>query len=158
MKKTNAPQEATTFKFQFTRMMIVLAIAIYALCAIGIIMSIHRIVLLGIHNLLDALQSPFLILICLFAIVLLTATLIRSRYLVTDTQFITEFGFIKSAYPLEKITSILLDTDNHKLTIYMGEEYFGVVTAPEWNNDLVQAIREKNPNVEFSFTLSEKKE
>jgi hypothetical protein len=65
---------------------------------------------------------------------------------------------IKSKFPVKEITSILLDTDSHKLTVYMGEEYFVVTTSPEWNNDLVQAIRAKNPEVEFTFTLSDKQE
>ena len=158
MKNTNPPQETNTFKFQFTKLLIGIAVAIYTLCVLGIVLSIIRIVQNGIHGLIDVLQSPFLILICLFAIALLTAMLIHSCYKVTDTDLVIEFGFIKSSYPLSKITSILLDTDTHKLTIYMGEEYFMVTTNPEWNNDLVQAIRAKNPEVEFTFTLSDKQE
>lgn len=158
MKKTSAPQEAKSFKFRFTPLMIALACAVYLLCLVGIAMSIWRIANEGIHDFSDVLESPFLILICLFGIVVITALLIRSRYLVTKEHFITQFGLIKSKFPVKEITSILLDTDSHKLTVYMGEEYFVVTTSPEWNNDLVQAIREVNPDVEFSFTLADKKD
>ena len=158
MKKTSAPQEAKSFKFRFTPLMIALACAVYVLCLVGIAMSIWRIANEGIHDFSDVLESPFLILICLFGIVVITALLIRSRYLVTEEHFITQFGLIKSKFPVKEITSILLDTDSHKLTVYMGEEYFVVTTSPEWNNDLVQAIRDVNPAVEFSFTLADKKD
>ena len=58
---------------------------------------------------------------------------------------------------MEKLTSILLDTDTKKLTVYMGEEFFVVTTNPTWNNDFVQALREVKPDIEFSFTLAEGK-
>lgn len=69
-----------------------------------------------------------------------------------------QFGFIKSKFPIEKFTSVLLDTDSKKITVYMGEEFFVVTTNPEWNNDFVQALREVKPDIEFSFTLAEYKE
>ncbi len=79
----------------------------------------------------------------------------RSRYLVTEEDFIAQFGFIKSKFPIRNITSLLLDTDTQKLTVYMGEEFFVVMTDAKWNNDLVQAIRRVKPEVEFSFTLAD---
>ena len=82
--------------------------------------------------------------------------LIRSQYVIEDELFIMQFGFIKSKYNVKDITSILLNTDTHKLTVYMGEQYFVVTVNPEWNNDFVQAIREINPDIEFSFTLANK--
>lgn len=156
MKKRSAPQEAKIFKFRFTPLMIVLACAILALCAVGIGVSIWRITQSGVHGVSDALKSPFLILVCLFGIAVVVALLIRSRYLVTEDHLITQFGFIKSKYAIKEITSILLDTDLRKLTVYMGEQYFVVTTNPEWNNDFVQALREAKPDIEYSFTLAEK--
>ena len=72
-----------------------------------------------------------------------------------DGQLVLQFGFIKSKYPLNAVTSLLLDTDTKKITVYMGEDFFILTTHPTLNNDLVQAIRKENPDVEFSFTLSE---
>lgn len=158
MKKPIAPQEAKIFKFRFTPLMIILACVALALCLVGIGLSIWRIIEDGVQYFGDALKSPFLILISLFGVVLIIALLLRSRYLVTNEHFIMQLGLIKNKYALQDITSLLLDTDTQKLTVYMGEEFFVAITNPEWNNDLVQAIREKNPNVEFSFTLADKTE
>lgn len=157
MSKQSAPQEAKIFKFKFTLPMILVAIAALALCAVGIGLSIWRIVKDGIHDFGDVLKSPFLIAISVFAIVVIVALLVHSRYVVTKQSFTIQFGFIKNTYDLSKVTSLLLDTDSHKLTVYMGEEFFVVTTNPEWNNDLVQAVREGNPDVEFNFTLAEPK-
>ena len=158
MKKNPAPQEAKIFKFRFTPLMIILACVALTLCAVGVGLSIWRIVKEGIHDFDDVLKSPFLIAISLFGIVLIVALLLRSRYVITKEQFIMQFGLVKSKYAIQDITSLLLDTDTHKLTVYTGEEFFIVTTNPEWNNDLVQAIREIKPEVEFSFTLAEKKD
>ncbi len=155
MKKSSVPQEAKFFTFKFTLLMWILAGAALLLCVAGTALSIWRIAVEGIHSFGDVLKSPLLIAISLFGIVLIVALLIRSGYAVKDGQFIIQFGLLKNRFPIEKITSILLDTDTHKMTIYMGEEYFVVTTDPTYNNDLVQAIRELNPSVEFSFTLAE---
>ena len=81
-----------------------------------------------------------------------------SREAYTEDALITQFGFIKSKFLIKSFTSITLNTDVQKLTVYMGEEYFALVISPEWNNDFVQAIRKINPDVEFNFTLSETKD
>ncbi len=145
-----------SFKFIFTPIMVILACAVLLLCLAGIGLSVWRIIDEGIHGFTDALKSPFLIAICVFGIVIVTALLIRSQYVVTDEYLISQFGLIKSKFPLKDITSVLLDTDSRKLTVYMGEEYFVITTNPDWNNDMVQALRERNPKIDFSFTLTEK--
>ena len=155
MKKINAPQEAKNFKFKFTPLMLILAYTVIALCIVGIVLSVLRITKYGIHEFRDILKSPFLILICAFGIVVVISMLIRSRYVVIGEEFITQYGLIKSKFHIKSFTSVLLDTDSRKLTIYMKEEFFVVTTNPEWNNDLVQAIREVNPDIEFSFTLAD---
>lgn len=158
MKTEHAPHEAKFFKFRFTPLMITLAIAVILLCAAGTALSIWRIAEYGVKGFSDVLKSPFLIAICLFGIAVVVALLIRSRYVITKDTLTMQFGFIKSKFPIEKFTSVLLDTDSKKITVYMGEEFFVVTTNPEWNNDFVQALREVKPDIEFSFTLAEYKE
>jgi hypothetical protein len=139
--------------------MILLACAVLVLCSIGIALSVWRLTKSGgVHGFGDVLKSPFLILICLFCIAVVISLLIRSQYVVTDEHFIMQFGFIKSTYSVKEITSVLLNTDNQKLTVYMGEQYFVATVNPQWNNDLVQALRKVNPDIEYSFTLADKKD
>lgn len=138
--------------------MIALAIAILVLFTAGIALSVFRIMKYGVNEFSDVLKSPLLIAICLFGIVVVTAMLIQSRYVITKDMFITQFGFIKSKFAIRDFTSILLDTDSKKLTVYMGEEFFVVCTDPNWNNDFVQALRDVKPDIEFSFTLTSKED
>ena len=138
--------------------MILLAIAVILLCSAGIGVSIWRITQNEVKRLGDMLKSPFLIAICVFCIVLMISVLIRSRYILNNEEFIAQFGFIKSKYAVKDFTSVTLDTDTRKLAVYMGENFFILVIDPAQNNDFVQALRKVNPNVEFNFTLAEKKE
>ena len=158
MKNQSAPQEAKYFKYRFTPLILVLAIAVIILFIGGIALSAWRIAKEGIHGVSDVLKSPFLIAICIFGIVVVISILIRSRYIVTQDTFTTQFGIIKSKFQIQNFTSVLLDTDNRKLTVYMGEEFFVVTTNPAWNNDFVQALREAKPDLTFSFTLTEKED
>ena len=157
MKKQSAPHEAKFFKFRFTPLMLILAVAVILLCVAGIGLSAWRIVKQGIHGFNDALKSPLLIAICAFGIVVVAAMLIRSRYVIEEKTLTLQFGIIKNKFPIENFTSVLLDTDSKKLTVYMGEEFFVVNTNPEWNHDFVQALREVKSEIEFSFTLTEGK-
>ena len=120
-------------------------------------MSAWRITQQGINGFNDALKSPLLIAICIFGIVVVVAMLAKSQYIITKDNLIVQFGIIKSKFPVANFTSVLLDTDSKKLTVYMGEEFFVVTTNPEWNNDFVQALREVKPEIEFSFTLTDGK-
>ena len=156
MKKQSAPQVAT-FKFRFTPVMILLAVAVLVLCTAGIALSAWRIAVQGVHGVNDALKSPLLIAICLFGIVVVTAMLAQSRYVITEDMLITQFGLIKSKFAIADFTSVVLDTDSRKLTVYMNEAFFVVTTNPEWNNEFVQALRTVKPELEFSFTLTEGK-
>ena len=158
MKKHNAPQAAETFTFHFTKPIIALAIAVVALCAAGIGLSIWRIVKFGLNDTGDMLKSPFLILICVFCITLVISIFVRSRYIVTEEHFITQFGFIQSKVPVKDLTSILLNSDTNKLTVYIGEQqYFILSINPSWNDDFIAALRKANPSIAFSFTLADKK-
>ena len=157
MNKKQAPVEAKKFKIKFSTLIIGLCIAIYALCIVGAVLSVWRIAKFGIHNFSDALQSPFLIAVCLFCIVLVTAILIKSEYVVDDTHFISKYGFIKSKFAIKDITAIVLDTDTQKLTVNFGEQFIVVSTSLSYNESLIRALLAVNPDIDYSFTLTENK-
>ncbi len=156
MKTQKEVQKTKYFSYQFTKTMLFLAVAVVLLCLAGIGLSVYRIVAFGVHSFSEALQSPFLIAICAFGIVLMISILARSRYGVNKTHYITQFGFIRSKYPIEKITSLCLDTETKKLTVYIGEEFSVLSLDEKWQDEFIAALREVKPEIEFTFTLAEK--
>jgi len=102
------------------------------------------------------LQSPLLIAISLFCIVIIIALLVKSQYIVDDTHYTTQFGFVISRFPIKDITALVLDMDTKKLTVYMGEQFSVLSLSPEWNDEFIAALRAVNPDIEFSFTLADK--
>ncbi len=156
MSKRSKPNEAKYFKYQFSSLILLLSALVYLLCGAGIAVSVYRIVKFGVEpTFLGALKSPLLIGICLFCILLITSILIKSQYVVDDTYYTTQFGFIKSKFLIKEITALELDTDTQKLTLFIGEQYFVLSLNSAWQDEFIAAIRKVNPNVDFTFTLAE---
>ncbi len=147
--------QAKTFKITFTKTILLLAIAILVICVVGIGVSVYRIIEYGINGFTDVLKYPFLIGVCVFCIVLVIAIFVKSQYIVDDQYFTSQYGFIKSKLLLKDVTSVVLDTDTYKLTVYMGEEYCVLSLAKEWNEEFVRALLAANPKIDYSFTFAE---
>ena len=146
--------QAKTFKYKFTGMMIALLIVALVLCAAGLAVSIYRLYNEGVHEFIDALQSPLLIAICVFAIAFIICVLAKSQYVVTEKHYVSQFGFVKSRFLIKDVTKIELDSDTKKLTVFVGEQYMILSILPEQNDAFIQAMREVNQKIDFSFTLA----
>jgi hypothetical protein len=157
MKKQSTQQEPKYFRFQFTKNTIVLSVAALIVCAAAVIISAIRIVKNGLHSFNDFLTSPLLMLIGILGIAVIVALLIKSQYIVDDTHFTTQFGFIKSKTAIKDITSIVYDTETKKLTVYMGEAFSVIAVSPTWNETFVRALLKVNPDIDYSYTVTENK-
>ncbi len=157
MKKNSGSESPKYFRFQFTPALIVMSIAALLVSATAFGISVYNISKNGIHSFNDVLRYPFLMLVSVALIVIVTALLIRSGYLVDDKYFTTQFGLIRSRCELKKITSVVLDRDTYKLTIYTGDSYSVLSVHPSWNEDFVRALLKGNPDIDYSYTLRENK-
>ncbi len=143
------------FKMKFSVAILLLCIAILLLCGVGIGISVWRIVRFGINGFNDVIKYPFLIAVCVFCIVIVISILIRSQYVVVGETFITQFGIIKTKFSIKEMTSLLLDRDLYKLSIYFGEQFSVISVSPTWNEELVRALLDVNPSIDYGFTLAE---
>ena len=151
----NQSSTRQVFKIKFSKTVVILCIAVLALCGAGIGVSVWRILEHGVRSFADALKSPFLIAVCVFCIVVVICLLIKSQYVVEDERFLTQFGFIKSKFSIKEITSLVLDCQKNKLTMKFGEEFFIVTINPAWQENLVRALLAVNPDIDYSFTLTD---
>lgn len=157
MKNKSAPEQKKYFRFKLTPTIIGMSAAALAVCALALVVSVYNIFKNGVHSFSDWLKYPFLILVSAALIVLVAALLIKSQYIVDDKSFTTQFGLIKSKCALKNITSVVLDRDTYKLTIYMGEAFSVVSVQPSWNEDFVRALLKGNPDIDYSYTVTENK-
>ena len=155
MKAQKHSQETTCFKIRFSNTVLWLCVAVFALCGVGIGLSVWRIVEFGIHGFNDVLKYPFLIAVCVFCIVLVASILAKSQYVLDEKHLTTQYGFVKSKFAVKDVTSIVYDTDLKKLTVSFGEQYMTLSVDPESNEKLVRKMLEINPNIDYSFTLTE---
>lgn len=157
MKNADQKNDKQIFKITFSKSIYLLCIAVYLLCIAGIALSVWRIIKFGVHGFNDIIKYPFLIAVCLLCIVLVTAILIRSQYVVDKQYLITQYGLIKSKFAIKDITAVTLDSDSQKLTVNFGEPYTVISVSPAWNEQFVRALLAVNPNIDYSFTFSENK-
>ena len=156
MKKLDT-EKTKVFPFKLSNLLLILSILCLALCAAGITVTIIRIVNFGIHGVMDVLKYPLLLAICLLCIAVVISILIRTHYVVGEQTLTTQYGFIKSTYSIQDFTSITVDMQTNKLTIYQGENFFVLTVKAAWQNDFVQAILEVNPSIQVDYTLTENK-
>ena len=134
--------------------MLLLAIAVLLLCGAGIALSAYRIAKSAPQGFSDYLKSPLIIVISAFCIAVVIGVLVKSQYVVTTEYYILQFGFIKNKYLIKDVTSLELDSDTQKMTVYMGESFTVLSLSATDNDEFVAAMRKVNPNVEFTFTLA----
>ena len=154
-KKNTTTMETKRFQYKFTPLMFWLCIAVLVLCAVGIGVSVWRIVEFGIESFYDVIKYPFLIAVCVFCIAFVISAFCRSQYLVQGEELITQFGFLKTKYSIKNITAVVFDRDTNKLTVNFGEEFAIIAVDPAWNEELVRALLAINPSIDYSFTLTE---
>ena len=143
------------FQIQFPKSIIWVCVAVYALCSVGIGLSVWRIARFGVGSFHEALKYPFLLLVCVLCIVIVTSVLIKSEYIVEDPFLISKFGLVKSKFPIKEITSMVFDKDQNKLSLYFQEQFIVLSVSPIWSEDLTRALLKVNPDIDYSFTLSE---
>ncbi len=155
MKKQNEPKTAKIFPYQFTKLMLTLGILVILLCLAGIGVSVYRIYAYGIREFLDVLQSPFLIGVCVLCIVVVSAMLIKSQYVIDETHYTTQFGLIKSKYLIKDVTALEWNAATKKLTVFVGEEFSVLSLNERWQDEFIAALREVKPEIEFTYTSEE---
>lgn len=158
MNKKNPKIQSETFRYKLTPVLILLCVLVLLLCVAGIAVTIYRMILNGgVLTPTDFLKYPFLIAVCLFCIAIIVALLIKSQYVVSGEEFYTQFGFIKTKYQIKTVTAIEHDRDLNKLNVKFGEEYCVLTCAREWADDFVRALLKANPDIDYSYTLTENK-
>ena len=156
MKQQDNNEKRYTFPFKLNKLPIVLCFVVLALCIVGIIVSVLRIVNEGIV-IENVLQHPFLIAVCIFCMVIVLSLLIKSQYIIDETNFTTQFGIIKSKLPIKTINSIEEDREKEKLTVYCGESFTVIAIKKEWNDEFIRALLAVNPDIDYAFTMTENK-
>ena len=154
MDKKSTPQGAKYFKYKLTKGMLAIAIVILAVSVGGAVLSVFRMIRSSFEEVTDFITHPLLIIASLFCIVLTISILSKSQYVVTDKDYIMQFGFIKSTYPIKDVTKVVYDTDTKKLTVFVGDEYSVLPLCADWQEEFVNALREVKPSIEYSFTAS----
>lgn len=156
-----------TYKFRFSPMMIVVFSVGIALCAACFALTSWQFIefisgLRGdITSAWEWIKYLLLYFVSILLAVLLTAMLIRSRYMITEKHLVTQFGVIFSKYEIKKIRSVCLIGGTKKLNVYFDDfknRFITIVVKEEWYDDFIETLTSINERIEFDFTSPEKKD
>ena len=148
------------FKFNFTKLTLVfiyigIALAVIAFGA-NTYFVISEVIGQSVDNLYTILRFVLMYLVSVLLFVVLVSLVLSSYYEINGTSLKTSFGIIKSKYDIEKITEIILDRNNRKLSVYFEDKSFIVIAVKEdWYEDFTNALLEANPKIEFSIKSKE---
>ena len=145
------------YRFRFSTLVMILLIAGIALCAVSFGLTTWQFLrfLTGdLSSFYEWLKYIILYLVSVLLAVLFIAMLIRSEYVLTQSQLIIRFGLIKTKYELKNIYSIQHFKSTNKLTVYFDDfksKYMVIVVKPEWYDDFVKSLLERNERITFDF-------
>lgn len=148
-----------TFRFKFSKTIILLQIAAMILAAAAIVYTAYRMATVGFGSASLIIQYVLLLLFGVLALVIFSAMLIRSVYVVGKKEIVLRFGLIKTVYKIKDIESIRLFSKTNKLVLYFKNEKYTVISVkPEWFNDFIREVLSHNLNIRYDVSITDKDE
>lgn len=148
-----------TFRFRFSKTIILLQIAAMVLAAAAIVYTAYRMATVGFGSASLIIQYVVLLLFGVLALVIFSAMLIRSVYVVGKKEIVLRFGLIKTVYKIKDIESIRLFSKTNKLVLYFKNEKYTVISVkPEWFNDFIREVLSHNLNIRYDVSITDKDE
>lgn len=148
-----------TFRFRFSKTIILLQIAAMILAAAAVVYTAYRMATVGFGSASLIIQYIVLLLFGVLALVIFSAMLIRSVYVVGKKEIVLRFGLIKTVYKIKDIESIRLFSKTNKLVLYFKNEKYTVISVkPEWFNDFIREVLSHNLNIRYDVSITDKDE
>lgn len=157
--------ENKRYPFQFTPAMLVAFGLALCLCAACFGLTTWRFVGFlqsdNLSSVYEWIQYAILFFVSILFSLLVTAMLIRSQYVITDTQIILQFGLIKTKYDIKSIYSVHLFQGSNKLAVYFDDyhtKFTNIVVNKSWYDDFIKTLLERKPKIEFTFSTAEEEQ
>ena len=127
--------------------------------AAAIVYTAYRMATVGFGSASLIIQYVVLLLFGVLALVIFSAMLIRSVYVVGKKEIVLRFGLIKTVYKIKDIESIRLFSKTNKLVLYFKNEKYTVISVkPEWFNDFIREVLSHNLNIRYDVSITDKDE
>lgn len=137
-----------TFKLKFKPFIIILAYLGVAVSATAFGLNLWRCIANGgFTDFYASLQYGIIFAVAVFAPVLLLCVVYHSSYTITDKEFITSFGFIKSKFPISAMTKVVLDKKTNRLAVYTGEDFMAFRLDEKWSQEFIDLLLSKNKKI-----------
>ena len=136
------------YRFRFSVTVYILMGLVIALCIASIVWNIFNVVELA--GLGEARVVGYIIIIVITAVMLLmvTAGLISSYYVIEKDKIVARFGFVKTSIKMEDVVAVTHYVTTEKLVVYYGEnKYSVVVISPSQYDSFQEEVHKKNQTI-----------
>lgn len=138
---------------------ITVACAVVALLGVATVaVCVWRIVRFNAYKPWDVIKYVFLFPVGAFCMITALSVVFRSGYTITQNHLLQTFGLFRVKIPVAEIKSLLLNSDENKLTVYANEQTIAVLIAGDNNEKFARALLKVNPDIDYGFTLANKPE
>ncbi len=140
------------FKFVIKRHVIVMMIAAYFLCLLGLFLNILKVVNWKDLTLWGWLSCILMLALCVLLIVFLTSAFIKAHYVITDDAVVAKYGLLKTKVRFKDIEEVIYKKKSDKLVIYYtGNCLLNVTINPNDYNEFVDSLKESCKDIKYSI-------
>lgn len=161
MEQKNSSETVKRYPFRFSAAMLAVLITGLVLCTACFALTTWQFsgFLTGdLSSFYEWLKYILLYFVSLFLAVLIVSALIRSQYVITQTNLVLQFGLIKTKYEIKKIFSVCLLNGSKKMNIYFDDfktKFATIVVKETWYDDFIKTLVSINERIEFDFSTAE---
>ena len=157
MEQSQNQQNRSVFRFHFSPLLLTVLVAGVILCAACIALTTYQLVEFikaDPSSVYGWLKYILMYVASILLLVILSAILIRTQYIVTDDEMILQYGIVKSKYKLKSIYAVEILEKSNKLIVYFNEfktKYSVIAVKEEWCGEFVKTLQDKNEKIEVDF-------
>lgn len=140
------------FKFVIKKHVIVMMIAAYFLCLLGLFLNILKVTNWKELSLWSWLSCILMLALCVLLIVFLTSAFIKAHYVITDKAVIAKYGLLNTKVYFKDIEEIVLKKKSGKLVIfYTGNALLNITISPSEYNEFVDSLKESFKELKYNI-------
>ncbi len=121
----------------------------------GMALSVWRLIAFPVRDVWDTVKDILILPIGGFCAVTPLTVVLRSGYTITDKRLTQRFGIFRTQYDIRDISSMVLNSESKKLTVYFQGQAIVPMIAPDTNEAFSRAILTVKPDIDYGFTLAD---
>lgn len=142
-----------SFRVHFPKSIVFLAYAGIIVCAAVFGATLWRCIDRGgFTDPLASVQYTLLFALSVFTVILLLLIVYNSKYIVTETELITSFAFVKNRHVIAELEKIVFDRKTCRIAVYTAANCFILRLNEEWSGEFIDCLLARGRHILYDET------